>query len=87
MVFNKEKGIYETSIWLKQGYYYYGYATKEGEGEKAFFSMDRTEGNYWEAENNYTILVYYRALGGRADELIAAASINSLAGRPGVISN
>ena len=29
MIFNKEKGVYETSLWLKQGYYDYGYALKE----------------------------------------------------------
>ena len=41
-----------------------------------------TEGNWWETENNYTILIYYRALGGRADELISVNRINSLANRP-----
>ncbi len=87
MVFNKESGLYETALWLKQGYYFYGFATKEGEGDRAYFNMDRTEGNYWEAENNYTILVYYRPIGGRADELIGYGSVNSLGGRPGVISN
>lgn len=82
MQFNASTGLYETSMWLKQGFYDYEYALKEGEGEKAFFSMDKTEGNYWETENIYTALVYYRSLGGRADELVALGSINSLGGRP-----
>jgi hypothetical protein len=83
MVFNAQRGVYETSMWLKQGYYDYGYALKEGEGVKAVFSMDKTEGNYWETENNYTILVYYRSLGGRSDELVGVARLNSLLSRQG----
>jgi hypothetical protein len=82
MIFNKELNVYETSLWLKQGYYDYGYALLEGEGNKSWFSMDLTEGNYWETENSYTVLVYYRSIGGRADELVAYSRINSLAGRP-----
>lgn len=82
MVFNLERGVYETSIWLKQGYYDYAYALKEGEGAAATFDFSRTEGNYWETENNYTILVYYRSLGGRSDELVSVTKINSLSGRP-----
>jgi hypothetical protein len=83
MEFNNERHRYETSIWLKQGYYDYGYALKQGEGEKTVFSLEKTEGNSWETENTYTILVYYRALGGRSDELVAYSTINTLAGRPG----
>ncbi len=81
MVFNNSRGVYETSIWLKQGYYNYAYALASGQGDKMVFSTDRTEGNYWETENNYMVLVYYRALGGRADELVAVGSMNSLAGK------
>ncbi|HEY8399206.1 MAG TPA: DUF5103 domain-containing protein [Flavihumibacter sp.] len=81
MVFNPEKGVYETSIWLKQGYYDYAYALKEGSEDRPVFNIDRTEGNFWEAENNYMVLVYYRGLGGRADELIAIGKVNSLGGR------
>lgn len=84
MIFNKDRNRYETSIWLKQGYYDYGYALKEGDGEKAVFFMDKTDGNFWETENNYTILVYYRSLGGRSDELVALNIVNSLSGRQGI---
>ena len=84
MIFNKDRNRYETSIWLKQGYYDYGYALKEGDGEKAVFLMDKTDGNFWETENNYTILVYYRSLGGRSDELVALNIVNSLSGRQGI---
>lgn len=81
MEFNQERGVYETSIWLKQGYYDYGYALKEGKPDHPQFNTDRTEGNIWETENNYMVLVYYRSLGGRADELVAIGRVNSLGGR------
>ena len=74
MEFNSSTGMYETSIWLKQGYYDYMYALKNPDGS---FSLDQTEGNYWETANTYLILVYYRPLGGRADELIAISIIRS----------
>jgi hypothetical protein len=47
-------------------------------------SFEHTEGNYWESENTYTILVYYRPLAGRSDELIGVAQVNSLSGRQGI---
>lgn len=81
MVFNKDRGVYETSIWLKQGYYDYGYALKQTSGNRTWFETDKTEGNFWETENSYTILVYYRSLGGRSDELVAVGKVNSLGRR------
>lgn len=81
MHFNQQEGMYETSLMLKQGYYDYSYVTRDANGKPSF---DFTEGNYWDTENNYIILVYYRPLGGRADELIGFTRINSLAGRKGI---
>ncbi len=81
MSYNSEKGIYETAILLKQGYYDVGYATLETKQGKPMFSFDETEGSYWETENNYIILVYYRPLGGRYDQLVGLTRINSLTGR------
>ena len=82
MHYNNLTGMYETSLYLKQGYYDYTYVTKEKNASPPSFEF--TEGNYWETENNYTILVYYRPLGARADELIGFTRINSLSGRQGI---
>jgi hypothetical protein len=84
MVYNTETGAYERSLFLKQGYYDYCYATIDRNDKKRLPSFDFTEGNYWETENNYTILVYYRQLAGRADELVGIATVNSLTGRQGL---
>jgi Domain of unknown function (DUF5103) len=81
MSFNAEKGVYETTLLLKQGYYNYSYVTIDKTNARP--SFEQTEGNFWETENSYLILVYYRAMGGRVDELIAVKSINSLTGRNG----
>lgn len=84
MKFNLEKGVYETSVLLKQGYYDYCYVTIDRNTKKRTASFEFTEGNFWESENEYTILVYYRPLAGRADELVGFTRVNSLTGRQGL---
>jgi hypothetical protein len=77
MQFNDSLGVYEKTLFLKQGYYNYSYVTvpdRKTEG----MSFENTEGNYWGTENNYMILVYFRPFGARADELIGFSSINSV---------
>jgi hypothetical protein len=81
MVYNAAQGVYEKTLFLKQGYYSYTYVTKDAGNRKATNSTEQTDGNFWETENDYTILLYYRSLAGRHDELVGAASINSLNSR------
>lgn len=78
MKYNAEKGVYETSLFLKQGYFDYMYVTIDKNDRKHQASFEETEGNLWETENEYMILVYYRPLAGRADELIGFTRLNSL---------
>ena len=54
------------------------YVTIDRNDPKARPSFDETEGNLWETENEYMILVYYRELAGRADELIGFTKVSSL---------
>lgn len=84
MRFNQALGAYEGSLLLKQGYYTYLFGTKDVNTPKATISVATTEGNYWETENNYTILVYYRAFSDRSDELVGAYTINSRSSRTGL---
>jgi hypothetical protein len=77
MDYNPDKKIYEKTLLLKQGYYYYTYVTKAlNEKTNATETAD-TEGNYSETENSYTILIYYRSFSDRADELVGATTIDS----------
>jgi hypothetical protein len=78
MTFNAVKGRYEASCFLKQGYYSYAYVTVDRNDPAAKASFEFTEGNHLETENDYIILVYYRALGARADELVGIQHFNSL---------
>lgn len=76
MMFNKDRGAYEKTMFLKQGFYNYLYALKSPDG-KGFPDFNQTEGNYYGTENNYLVLVYYRSFGAKADEVIAYTSVNS----------
>ena len=82
MEFNEEAGVYEKTMFLKQGFYNYAYiSVPEGKQPADSFSFENTEGNYWGTENEYTVLVYFRPFGARADELIGMAKLNSLLNR------
>lgn len=73
---NEEKQAYEKDLLLKNGYYSYYYVTKDQGSNRA--SVRFTEGSVWDTENEYSILVYYRSFGSRADELLGFTEVNSL---------
>jgi hypothetical protein len=76
--FNAEKGRYERALLLKQGFYNYAYVTVDRSDPARMPSFEFTEGNHLETENTYSILVYYRAPGARADELVGILSASTL---------
>ena len=53
---------YHAAILLKQGYYSYEFIQQDG-------LMQRTMGSFFETENEYEVLVYYRQQGSRYDRL------------------
>jgi hypothetical protein len=81
MKFNAEKGVYETHLFMKQGYYDYTYLAADKNNAAIHNELD---GNYYETENLYTVLVYYKSFIGRADELIGVATFNSRTDQPGL---
>jgi len=77
MEYIPESGNYEVSFRLKQGFYNYKYVTVD----KVTNELDEgaISGDYWQTENNYKVLAYYRDLGARYDRLIGygeASSVN-----------
>lgn len=80
MKFNEETGLYETAAFLKQGYYNYSYTAVNKSDYKKEITL---EGNYWETENSYTVLLYYKAFADRNDRLIGISQINSRTDKPG----
>jgi len=81
MAFNPNEGKYETHLFMKQGYYDYTYMAVDKNNPAVYSEMD---GNYFETENLYTILVYYRPFIGRSDELIGVATFDSRSDQPGL---
>ena len=81
MQFNAEKGVYECTAFLKQGYYNYTYIAVD-KNDPA--NRRDLEGDYWETENSYTILMYYKSFTDRADQLIGVGKINSRTDKPGI---
>ncbi len=81
MNFNAERNRYEASVFLKMGFYNYCYVTVDKSDPQKIPSFELTEGNHLETENDYIVLVYFRELGGRADQLVGLAKFNSLNGK------
>ena len=75
MTFNVEKGIYELSMLLKQGFYNYKYVVVDD--DNTLFE-GAVSGNFDETENNYKVIVYYRDLGARYDKIIGLGEANSI---------
>ena len=76
MIFNPEKGQYECTLLLKQGWYNYEYVfLKDSEKEPSTVLF---EGSHFETENDYLILVYYRNPRDRYDRIIGTKIANTL---------
>lgn len=76
MDFNSEKKLYEKAILIKQGFTNYQYLVADAKGK--IDQENAIDGNFWQTENDYTILVYYRDNIGRYDRVIGKGNANSL---------
>lgn len=77
---SEESGLLTLPVYLKQGYYNYSYIARDPRSGE----LRDLEGNYWETENRYTILLYYKGFTDRNDQLLGIAEINSRTDRPGL---
>lgn len=66
--------IYKGDAYFKQGYYDYMYALQNSDGR---LDYETTEGSWFETENDYQIIVYYREFGSFYDRIIAVQNFNS----------
>ena len=71
MVWNEQSRCYEGSLLLKQGSYNYMYVWEKN----GHMTTARTDGNYWQTENEYEIFVYYRPFGASYDALVAYTTL------------
>ena len=67
MQWNDESQQYEAVVWLKQGYYNYQYLTLQADGS---VQPVPSEGSFYQTENAYQALVYFRSPGDRTDQLL-----------------
>lgn len=74
--YNAEVKAYEADILLKQGYYSYQYLTTSQNKSTSGKTKD-IEGDYFQTENEYTVLVYYSKNGDRYDRLVGALQFHS----------
>ncbi|MBK0378352.1 type IX secretion system plug protein [Mucilaginibacter segetis] len=68
-------GRFYTHLFLKQGVYDYQYVWVDNATQRA--SDTALEGNYFETENEYQVLVYYRPPGARWEELVGYSFLNT----------
>ena len=78
MNYNPEKAVYEKAVLIKQGFTNFQYTIADNKG--MVDNENAIDGNFYQTENNYTILVYYRDGIGRYDRVVGkgmASSLNS----------
>ena len=68
MRYDGERKIYYTALLQKQGYYNYRFVTADGK-------LAPSEGNFYQAENRYQVLIYYKEVGGRTWQLVGYKSL------------
>mgnify|MGYP000529468457 FL=1 len=76
MEYNTEKGIYEKAILIKQGFTNFEYSAVKPNG--TIDLENAIDGNFYQTENEYTVLVYYRENTDRYDHVIGKGTATSL---------
>jgi len=76
MDFNPKTGVFEKAILIKQGFSNYNFTMLDANGN--IDQANAIDGNYYQTENNYTIVGYYRANGERYDRVIGKGEANSI---------
>lgn len=71
MSFDSENNTYRASFLLKQGFYNYSFATV---GEDKKVNLRTINGSFYETENQYTVLVYYKSFGDVYERVIGVGT-------------
>lgn len=76
MDYNPAKGIYEKALLIKQGFTNFEYAVVDS--KRIIDNENAIDGNFYQTENDYTVLVYYRENTGRYYRAVGKGTANSL---------
>ncbi len=74
MKYDPSTDSYRNSRLFKQGYYNYKYVVVNRDGS---IEDGAISGDFWQTENSYTVVVYFRDLGARYDRIIGIGFANS----------
>ena len=74
LTYNDTDQIYENTQLLKQGYYNYMFVVKNSKGQ---LDLTAISGSFAQTENDYTVLVYYKAPGARYTKIIGYGKASS----------
>lgn len=75
MDYNQERNVYEKALLVKQGFNNYQYIMADNKGKVD--NENAVDGNFYQTENDYQVLVYYRENGQRYDRVIGRGTANS----------
>ena len=77
VTWNPETRQFEAAAYLKQGYYNYQYLRDNMSDAKTTSDNSAPDGDFYETENEYIILVYHLPQGGRYDKLVGYRCLKS----------
>lgn len=75
MQYDAERQCYWLTALVKQGGYDFQYWFS-GKGTQNKTTTQRTDGSYWQTENEYTIYVFWRPFGARYDRLVGVQTLH-----------
>ncbi|MAP79773.1 MAG: DUF5103 domain-containing protein [Aequorivita sp.] len=74
MKYDANSDSYRNSRLFKQGFYNYKYVLVNRDGS---IDQGAVSGDFWQTENDYSVVVYFRDLGARYDRIIGKGTANS----------
>lgn len=75
MQYNKESGYFEKAILMKQGFFNFEYTLTDK--NKSVDHVNAIDGNFFQTENQYHIVVYFRGNNDRYDRVIGIGTTSS----------
>lgn len=76
MDYDEKSGMFKKAIMIKQGFTNFQYEILDKSGK--IDNANSIDGNFWQTENNYLALVYYRENNSRYDRVVGKGSSSSV---------
>lgn len=76
MDYNEKKKVYEKALLIKQGFTNYQYVVADNKGKIDY--ENSIDGNFFQTENEYEVIVYYRENTQRYDRVIGFVALTSV---------